>query len=100
MDLPHGFGDLIHIAPWTEQHGLRKPYRFLAQLIVHRALVPLQPAIQLLCRINGTVAARIESVLEKWFFIERRVTARARNALGFQRFEELGARQVGEAFPL
>jgi hypothetical protein len=81
LNLTDPSGDLIHVFARPEQHGLRKPNGFFAELVIDRAVVVLNPLGELAIRIDGAVGARIEGLLEERLLVERRVTAGAWNAL-------------------
>src|SRR5262245_18438911 len=50
MDLANRFSDLLHICSRAEQHGLREPDGFLAELIVSRTLGAVLPFLESLLR--------------------------------------------------
>ena len=46
LDLPHGRGDLVHVAARSQEHGLDEPDGLLAEPVVGRAVVPFFPAVE------------------------------------------------------
>ena len=52
VDSPDRFGNLVHVTAAAQEHRLCEPHRFLAELIVGRALVAFFPAGEQFRRIN------------------------------------------------
>src|SRR5579885_870608 len=96
LDLANGFGDLLHALPRVQQHGLREPHGFPAQLVVDRALVAFFPGIQRGLGIERLVYPGLHGVLQERLLVQRRVAARTRNALSLERLQEPVPRQPVE----
>src|SRR6185437_7757325 len=95
--LTHCFDDLVHIRAWAEQHGLREPDRFGAELVVFRTRNPLRIAVQIAAAERTFEAAQAGQVLDERLLIQGPVAGGGRYALGIERLDELVAAQPVEA---
>src|SRR5690348_17051084 len=96
LDFSDGFGDLVHVAPDTDEHGLFEPDRSFAELVVFRAVVSLLVFGKLFLGVNGLEGARAEGLFEEGFLIQRRVSTRSGNAFRLESLQETRAWQPGK----
>ena len=91
LDFADRLGDLVHIFPGAEKHGLREPDGFFAQLVICWAVIAIHPFGELLARIDRAIRTGIDGVFQERFLVQRRISARTGNTLGLKSLKKAAA---------